>query len=136
MSKNNLIKVRENGPLLCTGEIEVYAEDGYLFTKSDDVALCRCGASKNKPFCDGTHREVGFENDGVFAGLDPVELQGEGPLIITMYDDAGMVARGPMTIQGADGTSVTRNEAVFCRCGYSANKPFCDISHKEFNFEA
>jgi CDGSH-type Zn-finger protein len=47
-----------------------------------------------------------------------------------------MVARGPMTIQGADGTSVTRNEAVFCRCGYSANKPFCDISHKEFNFEA
>ena len=31
MSQNNLIKVRENGPLLCTGEIEVYAEDGYLF---------------------------------------------------------------------------------------------------------
>jgi CDGSH-type Zn-finger protein len=57
-------------------------------------------------------------------------------LIITMYDDAGMVARGPMTIEGADGNGVTRNEAVFCRCGHSGNKPFCDISHKEFNFEA
>ena len=63
MSQNNRIKVRENGPLLCTGEIEVYAEDGYLFTKSDDVALCRCGASKNKPFCDGTHWHIGFKDE-------------------------------------------------------------------------
>ncbi len=136
MSHSNRVKVRENGPLVCTGQIEVYAEDGYLFTKAEDVALCRCGASRNKPFCDGSHSEVEFENDGIFAGIDAVELQGEGPLIITMYDDAGMVAKGPMTIECADGSSVTRNEAVFCRCGHSGNKPFCDISHKEFNFEA
>ncbi|MGD2074641.1 MAG: CDGSH iron-sulfur domain-containing protein [Gammaproteobacteria bacterium] len=136
MSQGNRIRIRENGPLLCTGDIEVYAENGYLFAKADDVALCRCGASKNRPFCDGSHREVGFESDGIFDDIDPVELQAEGPLVITLYDNAGIVARGPMTIEPADGSSVTRNEAVFCRCGHSANKPFCDISHKDFDFEA
>jgi CDGSH-type Zn-finger protein len=136
MSQGNRVRIRKNGPLLCKGEIEVYGEQGDLFIRADDVALCRCSHSKNRPFCDGSHRECGFENDGIFEGLDAVELQSEGPLIITLYENAGMVARGPMTIEWANGSSVTRNEAVFCRCGHSANKPFCDISHKDLDFEA
>ena len=61
MSQENRITVLENGPLLCTGDIEVVAEDGYVLGKSDELALCRCGESKNRPFCDGSHKDAGFE---------------------------------------------------------------------------
>ena len=137
MSQENHIKVRENGPLLCTGDIEVVAEDGYVFGKFDDVALCRCGQSKNRPFCDGSHTEAGFENDGIIVGVTSDELDPpEGPLTITVRDNAMLVAKGPMSIICADGNCVAkRNKAALCRCGHSANKPFCDGSHKEHGFE-
>ena len=61
MSQENRITVREYGPLLCTGDIQVYDADDKLLQKGDDIALCRCGQSRNKPFCDGTHGRVGFE---------------------------------------------------------------------------
>ena len=61
MNSDNRIKVRANGPLLCTGDIEVYAADGQLLEKSADLVLCRCGHSSSKPFCDGSHKAAGFE---------------------------------------------------------------------------
>ena len=61
MSQTNSIKVRANGPLLCTGAVEVYAADGTLLKQSDDLVLCRCGHSSNKPFCDLSHKAQGFE---------------------------------------------------------------------------
>jgi len=63
MSEVN-IRIRDNGPLVVEGAITITDADGGEFPTSPDkpaVALCRCGASKNKPFCDGTHREAGFE---------------------------------------------------------------------------
>ena len=50
-----------NGPLLVKGEIIVKKPDGTEEIKSGMVALCRCGASKNKPYCDGGHKIIGFE---------------------------------------------------------------------------
>lgn len=61
MESGNSVKVRANGPLLCTGDIAVYSADGELLEKSADLVLCRCGHSGNKPFCDGSHKRVGFE---------------------------------------------------------------------------
>jgi len=58
------IKVRENGPYKVTGPITLIDAAGNEFELPDDgkpVALCRCGGSTTKPFCDGTHSEVGFE---------------------------------------------------------------------------
>jgi uncharacterized Fe-S cluster protein YjdI len=49
-----------NGPLLVTGEIVVKKSDGTEEIKTGPIALCRCGASKNKPYCDGGHRTAGF----------------------------------------------------------------------------
>ena len=57
------IKVRDNGPLLVEGPITVIDATGNTFTipaNKPAIALCRCGQSKNKPFCDGTHKECGF----------------------------------------------------------------------------
>jgi CDGSH-type Zn-finger protein len=55
------ITVRKNGPYIVNGEVEVRDADGNLFPARDRVALCRCGASSTKPFCDGTHSKQGFQ---------------------------------------------------------------------------
>ncbi|GIW13307.1 MAG: hypothetical protein KatS3mg062_0746 [Tepidiforma sp.] len=56
------IKVRDNGPYLVQGEFVVVDAEGNAWEKKGDVALCRCGHSATKPFCDGTHRREGFES--------------------------------------------------------------------------
>lgn len=55
------IKVRESGPYLVRGPITVTDVDGNPYTiESPNVALCRCGGSQTKPFCDGSHKTNGF----------------------------------------------------------------------------
>jgi len=51
----------ENGPLLVSGGVRVLASDGSLLYEGEKAALCRCGGSSNKPFCDGTHKTAGFQ---------------------------------------------------------------------------
>jgi len=52
-----------SGPLWLRGGIEVVSSDGFAYEVRNRVTLCRCGESKNKPFCDGTHIEIGFRDD-------------------------------------------------------------------------
>lgn len=132
----NEIEVRKNGPLLCKGEIEVYDSAGTLLERSDDVALCRCGLSELKPFCDGTHKKIAFEASGVIRDEKPEAPEGEGPLQITARRNAMLVVKGPMRIVGSEGGETGRNKAALCRCGQSNRKPFCDLSHKACGFEA
>ncbi len=56
------IKTRENGPLLVTGPISLTDHCGNRFDTAgkETIALCRCGESKNRPFCDGSHKASGF----------------------------------------------------------------------------
>jgi len=58
------IKIRPNGPYLISGPIDLSDADGNPVTIPEGktaVALCRCGASVSKPFCDGTHSKIGFD---------------------------------------------------------------------------
>jgi CDGSH-type Zn-finger protein len=58
------IKTRENGPYRVQGPVRIIDADGNEFDLSDQgevIALCRCGGSTTKPFCDGTHSKIGFE---------------------------------------------------------------------------
>jgi len=58
-----VIKARENGPYKITGPVTVTDADGNVYDLPDDgrpLVLCRCGNSSTKPFCDGTHRRIGF----------------------------------------------------------------------------
>ncbi|WP_336490988.1 CDGSH iron-sulfur domain-containing protein [Methylobacterium nigriterrae] len=55
------ITVRRNGPYSVSGAIELVDADGNLYAVQDKAALCRCGASSTKPFCDGTHSKIGFQ---------------------------------------------------------------------------
>jgi uncharacterized Fe-S cluster protein YjdI/CDGSH-type Zn-finger protein len=64
------IEVIPDGPLLLRGDLEVVTADGAPITRETRLALCRCGASANKPFCDNSHRRIGFAtSDGAVAAV-------------------------------------------------------------------
>jgi 3-phenylpropionate/trans-cinnamate dioxygenase ferredoxin subunit len=56
-----VIEIIKNGPYIVKGEVELIDADGNKFPVEPRMALCRCGASTEKPFCDGTHSKVGFK---------------------------------------------------------------------------
>ena len=56
------VNIYDNGPDEVSGPITLKDNDGNEFSVEGDQYLCRCGSSSNKPFCDGTHRKVGFED--------------------------------------------------------------------------
>jgi len=58
------VVVNENGPLEIYGEIEIIDADGQTVRRAQHLYLCRCGNSKNKPYCDGSHRRVKFSDPG------------------------------------------------------------------------
>ncbi|MBU6406117.1 MAG: CDGSH iron-sulfur domain-containing protein [Alphaproteobacteria bacterium] len=51
----------KNGPVKVEGALQICGPDGAVLEAKDVVFLCRCGASKNKPYCDGSHKPMGFE---------------------------------------------------------------------------
>ena len=57
------IRPKPNGPYLVEGPVDIYDTAGNKIDTSNrpKIALCRCGASSNKPFCDGTHSQIGFQ---------------------------------------------------------------------------
>ncbi len=56
------IKVSEKGPLLVEGDCLLEDRVGNIIANKGPFALCRCGGSKNKPYCDGTHKIIGFDD--------------------------------------------------------------------------
>jgi len=62
MADEVTITPRPNGPYLVTGPVKIVDADGneYLTQQGSAIALCRCGGSTTKPFCDGTHSKIGF----------------------------------------------------------------------------
>jgi CDGSH-type Zn-finger protein len=70
------LSARENGPYVITGDIRVFDHQGREFIRPQGtaIALCRCGHSQRKPFCDGSHKTVGFVSRDN-AERSPLEVQ-------------------------------------------------------------
>ncbi len=68
------ITVKTNGSIRVEGEFELYDVNGNKFDLSgrERISLCRCGHSKDMPFCDSTHKEIGFTSEVVARTLPPV----------------------------------------------------------------
>lgn len=136
----NSIMVRQNGPIICKGDTDITLQnaEGEIILKSKEFALCRCGLSKTKPFCDGTHKVEKVEATQSFHDDREMEISGiNEALIITVKNNAMYSLQGAMTIFSRDGLSkTTRTKAALCRCGHSENKPFCDAKHKMCGFVA
>lgn len=131
----NTVTVRENGPLAVHAELTV-AGHGPMTR----ATLCRCGLSRTKPFCDNSHLKAGFAASGEPASRDAMALaitDLTGPVTVTPRPNGPLVVVGRFEIESGTGRAIDRVEkAVFCRCGNSQNKPFCDGSHKRVGFEA
>jgi CDGSH-type Zn-finger protein/uncharacterized Fe-S cluster protein YjdI len=129
----NVIRLRENGPLAIHANIDLDGR-GHLFR----ATLCRCGASKNKPFCDGSHvaREFVASGEPKSQASEPL-AQRDGQLTITPTSNGPLGVRGNVEICTGTGRTVTRvQQARLCRCGGSANKPFCDGTHARIGFRS
>jgi len=133
----NTLHVTCNGPLFVRGDLNI---DGI----SDDApglrfraALCRCGHSGNKPFCDNSHEKAGFRDYGAVGDTGSGVDGPGGPLSIKPVKDGPLLLKGNLAVFSSGGRRAwSGNQAAFCRCGNSANKPFCDGSHKATGFRS
>ncbi len=128
----NVVRIRENGPLAFHADLAIGGERSFRAT------LCRCGASKRKPFCDNSHAAIAFRATGEPATQESAPLvRRDGPLRVSPRPNGPYVVEGPLEVCSGTGRTVARTtEAYLCRCGASANKPFCDGSHKRIGFAA
>jgi CDGSH-type Zn-finger protein/uncharacterized Fe-S cluster protein YjdI len=133
---HNTIKLEVNGPLEIHADMDILGANVDVHGETR-AALCRCGASHNKPFCDDTHREIKFVAPAVpVMTVEPLDGP-DGKLTINPQPNGPLVIRGRMRITNANGEPIfTGEEAWLCRCGNSSNKPFCDDTHLKVNFQA
>ncbi|MCA9972996.1 MAG: CDGSH iron-sulfur domain-containing protein [Anaerolineales bacterium] len=125
-----------NGPLYVRGDVHIQTADGAT-QQETRAALCRCGQSANKPFCDNAHVAAGFTAAGSMAAgeVGVAEETAASPLRITPAANGPLLLSGRFEIRSADGQTLFRgSKAALCRCGGSANKPFCDGTHKRIGF--
>jgi CDGSH-type Zn-finger protein/uncharacterized Fe-S cluster protein YjdI len=132
----NRVVVANNGPLYLSGDLEVQgaAEDmpGVRFR----VALCRCGQSKNKPFCDNQHEKIDFRDRGA-VGESGDGCEDGGRLTVKTAPNGPLLLSGNFSIASGSASERWRGKkAALCRCGASKNKPFCDGAHKDIGFQA
>ena len=131
----------ENGPMLMVGDLLVETPGGEEVTRETRLTLCRCGLSRNQPFCDNSHIRRGWESGDVAeprkepppprAGAD------EGPTRIVPADDMSLKVTGHVRVESMEGETLCDAGRVFlCRCGNSGNKPFCDGSHERAGFRS
>jgi CDGSH-type Zn-finger protein/uncharacterized Fe-S cluster protein YjdI len=129
----NLATVREAGPYAFRAALQI---DGV--PAGFRATLCRCGASRNKPYCDGSHHEIGFSATGEppSGKTDMLALR-DGALAIDPQANGPLRVRGNLEITSGTGRVVARvTSASLCRCGGSANKPFCDGTHTKIGFRS
>ena len=129
----NVIRIRENGPLAVHGDLHVGGAVAQL-----RATLCRCGASQNKPYCDGSHTAAGFLATGEPPAQPSAPLAvRDGVVDLTLKKDGPLYFCGNVELVSGTGRTVNRvQEAWLCRCGRSNNKPYCDGTHKKTGFVA
>lgn len=130
----NTLRVRENGPLAIEAPLTLRG----VPMEGVRATLCRCGASANKPFCDGSHSAAGFTATGepLVKESEPLAARG-GVVDIQPQPNGSLKVVGSLEVVSGTGRTVNRAAQVFlCRCGASKNKPYCDGSHKAAGFVA
>jgi CDGSH-type Zn-finger protein/uncharacterized Fe-S cluster protein YjdI len=127
----NTVRIRENGPYAIHADLSI-AGDRTSFR----ATLCRCGASRNKPFCDGSHHDAAFAASGepVSQTISP-DARRDGLLEIKPAPNGPLLVTGCAEIASGTGRAVARIErTALCRCGGSKNKPYCDGTHAQIGF--
>ncbi len=135
---SNTARLVPAGPIYLQGRLRLSAP-GAEPQDETRLALCRCGHSSNKPFCDNSHQESGFADDGGLGDETRAAVEAENadqPLDLSLAPDGPVRFQGPLEILGTDGQQHKVEKGYLCRCGASKRKPYCDGSHREIGFEA
>jgi CDGSH-type Zn-finger protein/uncharacterized Fe-S cluster protein YjdI len=147
----NTIVPMPNGPLYVRGQLHLRSPEIDVTIDDLRMALCRCGQSRNKPFCDNSHRDAGFRDPGTIAGATATAAAADGvgaegaegiegtevhnPLSIVASTNGPLALEGAFTLRTRDGSAQhVAIKATLCRCGASGRKPFCDGSHRRIGF--
>ena len=126
-----------DGPIYVHGNFVLNSPGSESTDRDTRLALCRCGASKSKPYCDNSHVNVEFYDAGMVLAGSNDSPGTEGSLTITPLPNGPVLLQGPFVLTSADGSCEFQGEkAALCRCGESANKPFCDGAHARIEFQA
>jgi CDGSH-type Zn-finger protein/uncharacterized Fe-S cluster protein YjdI len=136
-SAENTVSVAYNGPLFVRGDLDIGGAPADVPGLRFRAALCRCGQSKNKPYCDNSHDGAGFRDYGAVGETGETSNDQGGPLAIKAVKDGPLLLKGNVTISGGSGrNSWGGKQVALCRCGASENKPFCDGTHKKVGFSS
>ncbi|MEM7009681.1 MAG: CDGSH iron-sulfur domain-containing protein [Thermodesulfobacteriota bacterium] len=133
MSDKCCINVFDDGPLGIENLDTLTDAQGEELEIKSRMALCRCGGSQNMPFCDGTHKKIGFTNQVEKADSDKENDEGRRSIRVFLDGPYEVSEDIALNINDEDGVS-NQDPYYLCRCGASENKPFCDGSHKKINF--
>lgn len=132
----NTITLQADGPLYVRGDLSLEL-NGETQTETR-LALCRCGQSQNKPYCDNTHKESGFHASGQLpTSAEEVNTAvANTPLTIRFSENGPILLKGSFQVRHpeTDEPSYQSEKAALCRCGGSMNKPFCDGTHRTIGF--
>jgi CDGSH-type Zn-finger protein len=125
------IEPRLDGPLIVKGVTQCVNSRGEALAVKDPFFLCRCGASANKPFCDGSHKKIGFTAPG------PLARAGVAPSAAT--PEVQVTKNGSYQVTGVpdlhcESPPDDPDKYFLCRCGRSKTKPYCDGSHRAAGF--
>ena len=133
--QRNIVSLWKDGPLQFIGNLEIIGAN--ININETRATLCRCGASANKPFCDNSHHDIDFEAiDGEHIAVEVAD-DPTGNVMITLESNGPYQVTGNIEILNTVGEVIfVGAEATLCRCGHSANKPFCDGTHEVIGFQA
>ena len=134
-AERNEVRASADGPLYLQGRLDMHMPGGERIEETR-VALCRCGASQNKPYCDNSHVAAGFHDAATHV---PQRLADLGRLRLGIVEttavsvafapDGPVLIDGPVAVCGSDASEAVGVKCALCRCGKSRAKPFCDGSH-------
>ena len=118
--------VTSGGPIRLTGNITLIDESGGV-THANQLDLCRCGHSSTGPVCDRTHLDVEFLDRGAISrASDCLPMKRPQTVTVTCVKDGPLRFRGYLRVYNRKGQECATMQGALCRCGRSANKPFCD----------
>lgn len=130
-------RVMPDGPVYMQGTLQLEIPDGSQILENR-LALCRCGDSENKPFCDNSHEKTGFSDSGGLGNvmMAPITDDTSGEVKLKSAKNGPVLFQGALEIAGLGDEPQKGAKGALCRCGASQNKPYCDGSHVAAGFEA
>ena len=134
--RTNTITLAPNGPLFARGELRIISPQGEQLHRDTRIALCRCGKSNNKPFCDNSHIASGFTSSRQKVGSRVDQGRG-GLLQVTPTENGPYQLLGNVEVMDEEQGILFQGKMIrLCRCGESNEMPFCDNTHLHNGFEA